>query len=111
MLKLYLDDVRDAPEGYTLYRPADLSVFYMMVPSADVISLDHDLGLDPLGVEYPNGYQVLCVLEGWLHTGKWLPVVLPEFQIHSANPVGIVNMERVIKSMRRFYDAQQQEEN
>lgn len=100
-LKLYLDDIRTAPEGFILFRPHDLPMFYHLAKHAEVISMDHDLGLDPEGKEYPNGDMVLRKLEEQACRGHIWTSSVPQILIHSANPVGRQNMENTIAGIHR----------
>lgn len=102
-MKLFLDDLRDCPEGFTLYRPQDLPMFYMMArhcKKGDIISLDHDLGDG-----FPTGYEILNNLEKQVREQfMWCTGGMPEILIHSANPVGRQNMERAIKAIQNFIE-------
>lgn len=101
VLRLWLDDVRPAPNGWVHITPDILSMFYHLARHADEISFDHDLGLDPFGNEYPNGYQILTKLEELSCKQEdyiW-PLGAPIMTVHSANPVGAQKMEVVIKNI------------
>jgi hypothetical protein len=63
------------------------------------LSLDHDLGLAEDGTEFPNGYQVLKWLEEAVATRRFVP---PDIQIHSANAVGIANMQAAANSIKTW---------
>jgi hypothetical protein len=103
-LKLWIDDVRPAPEGYvwvksvnaakkwimtferrvTLLRAKSLSV---TVPTFEIIDIDHDAG------DYARDGGDYIKLLDWLEeTGRNYPI-----RIHSANAVGIANMRRIIQ--------------
>ena len=97
-MKIWLDDIRPAPEGWIWSK--DSSDFYSIVGAIYngvvwKISLDHDLGEDSL-----TGYDLLCEIEKMV--AKNPNISLPEFHIHSANPVGRKNMERAIESIKRL---------
>ena len=89
-MKLWVDDVRPAPEGYfwtktvretiTAIREAEGAGFKITE-----ISLDHDAGDYGL----PDYIRVLDWLE---ETGRNYPI-----QIHSMNVVGRMNMEAICK--------------
>lgn len=93
-MKIYLDDLRAAPEGWTIARTFD--EFKQLVDRGEPIeafSFDHDLG-----EQSPDGYTVI----------KWLAAEHPEYfsgeiemHSHSANPVGRENIEAYIASCRR----------
>lgn len=92
-LKVYLDDVRNTPQGfdtrvYTAWEAIDL----LNSGNVDLISLDHDLGANEKKVG--NGYNVACHIEKMAYEGKKIPQVL----LHSANPVGVKAMRLAIMS-------------
>lgn len=101
-VKLFLDDVRTAPDGFILCRPHDLPMFYHLAKHAEVISMDHDLGLDPEGNEYPNGDMVLRKLEEQACRGHIWTSSVPDIRIHSANPTGKTNMLKTIESILKY---------
>ena len=97
-MKLWIDDLRPAPEGYrwilrtnnaidfittieTLYRNGDIK------ESIELIDLDHDAG------QYACcGGDYIKLLDWLEETGRNYPI-----RIHSANPVGVQNMRRIIE--------------
>jgi hypothetical protein len=112
-MKLWLDDLRVAPPGWT--RAVNMAEAQKLVEEHQIeeMSLDHDLGAMPpcyecqfgadacdMGVDscrcdchrqlQPTGYD-FCK---WMaETGRW-PSTKP--RIHSQNPVGRQNMQAVI---------------
>ena len=92
-MKLWLDDVRPAPDGYG-YIACSVSVAKVMIQSAEelgvkleLLDCDHDLGDQ---AQYGgDGIKLLDWLE---ETGRNYPI-----RIHSMNPIGRENMRRVIK--------------
>ena len=123
IMRIWLDDLRPAPDGYvwcksvydaigciwafekamfTLkweYDTADMPIFskYVMNRSAllekmeeyriELIDVDHDLG--DYAADGGDGVKLLDWLE---ETGRNYPI-----RIHSANPVGVANMRRIIE--------------
>lgn len=92
-MKLWVDDVRPAPEGYTAWvKSTDAAIEMLRVWmdygfEIEVVDLDHDAG------EYAAfGGDYIRVLD-WLER---IMVSLP-IHIHSQNPVGVENMRRIIK--------------
>ena len=102
-MKLWVDDVRPAPEGYAhihsvngakraikhcearMDAAADYKVYNRY--SIEVIDVDHDLG------EYAKDGGDGVKLLDWLEeTGRNYPI-----RIHSANAVGVQNMRRIIE--------------
>lgn len=102
-MKLWIDDVRPAPEGYVwcksvneakkmielietsyVYWNPSRTIDYYTV---DIIDIDHDAG------DYASDGGDYIRLLDWLEeTGRNYPI-----RIHSMNPVGIANMRRIIE--------------
>lgn len=94
-MKLWIDDVRPAPNGWIWVRTvkqakaAIVEYERQMWDDTILISLDHDAG------DYVNeGGDYIKILdwleqEGLVDTGYF-------FHLHSWNPVGIENMRRII---------------
>lgn len=103
-LKLWLDDLRPAPEGYVWVKSVNDAKTFILdqerefaylfrrgVYKADylinLIDLDHDAG------DYVNDGGDYIKLLDWLEeTGRDYPI-----RIHSMNPVGVANMRRIIE--------------
>src|SRR3972149_2433857 len=84
-MKLYLDDERVEPEGWTRIKTVQEAKEFLLSGKVEELSLDHDLGTEETG-------YTLCL---WMaETGNW-PAKKPG--IHSANPVGVANMRSVIE--------------
>lgn len=106
MMKLWIDDVRPAPEGYvwchSVYRAIkEIELFEMnlfdeyyihntpfeKLPKIEVIDIDHDAG------EYfQYGGDYINLLDWLEETGRNYPI-----HIHSMNPVGVQNMRAIIQ--------------
>ena len=91
-MKLWIDDVRPAPEGYICRESVDdaiVSILYAEQNNIpiDLIDLDHDAGDF---AQYGGDY--IKLLDWFERTGRSYPI-----RIHSANPVGIENMRRIIR--------------
>lgn len=108
-MKLWVDDVRPAPESYVWCKSvneakntiANASArFFHLYKEENIIDetlhitlidLDHDAG------EYASdGGDYIKLLDWleWLYDGKG---TYTEFRIHSMNPVGVANMRRIIE--------------
>lgn len=97
-MKLWVDDVRPAPEGYCWLRSVEdakstivfaENVLFKARPdrTIEVIDIDHDAG------EYVNlGGDYIKLLDWLEETGRSYPI-----RIHSMNPVGAENMRRIIQ--------------
>lgn len=101
-MKIYLDDEREAPPGYTRMYNAEQVIAALQYLNIDVLSLDHDLGEN-----VPTGYTVLVWLEEKVYLDPTFPI--PEIMVHSANPTGRANMMRALESIKRIRQAQAQE--
>lgn len=91
-MKIWIDDVRPAPEGYTWLKSVNAAKRYISMTSpfgvADLeISIDHDAG----DYVYDGGDYIKLL--DWLEETNRTPII----HIHSMNPVGIENMRRIIK--------------
>ena len=102
-MKLWIDDVRPAPEGYAWVRTVREAIAVIIVSEGlegeakytkselqgcfkiELIDMDHDSG------KYgpPDYIEILKWLE---HTGRNYPI-----RIHSMNVVGVENMRRIIE--------------
>jgi len=103
-IKLWLDDVRPAPAGWTQAWTAQEAQRLLLTHDVEEASLDHDLGAceaclaawDYQQDSMPHcdhvgtGYTLVCWME---ETGLW-PQTPPA--VHSANPVGRARMQQVI---------------
>ena len=101
-MKLWIDDVRPAPEGYvwchSVYRAMkEIAIAENGIEDAfgivqapqiiEVIDIDHDAG------EYAQyGGDYIRLLDWLEETGRNYPI-----HIHSMNPVGVENMRRIIQ--------------
>jgi hypothetical protein len=50
-MKLWLDDIRPAPEGWTWVKRVEDAIYYADREPVEEMSLDHDLGLAPVCVD------------------------------------------------------------
>ena len=90
-MKLYLDDVRECPQGWTLVKTAPEMIRCLESSEVEEISLDHDLGPPEAG----DGYAVLAWIERQVATRAWVP---PVIHIHTGNPVARRRMEAALRS-------------
>ena len=98
-MKIWVDDVRPAPEGYVWIKTVNDAIRYIeiygdyidfdntLVDCVELIDIDHDAGdFAPYGGDYIK-------LLDWLEeTGRDYPI-----HIHSMNPVGVANMRAIIQ--------------
>lgn len=99
-MKIFLDDVREAPPGWIRTRTPEQTISLLRSGNVTALSLDHDLGLDTRESER-SGYSVLLWLEREVGERRWR-FPLPRLEIHSANPPGRERMRRAIESIQRL---------
>ena len=89
-MKLWIDDVREAPTGYTWCKSVNETINLLKnCFDIEVVDLDHDAG------DYSSdGGDFIKVLDYMVENNLNYPV-----HIHSMNPVGVENMRRLL---RRF---------
>lgn len=95
-MKLWIDDVRPAPDGYVWCKSVNKAstCFLNRFAYIDEISLDHDAG------DYrDDGGDYIKFLDfvEYLQYEEKLDMSNIVFNIHSMNPVGIENMRRIIQ--------------
>ena len=88
-MKIWLDDIRPAPEGYIWCKSVNSAK--RMIESAreniSVLDLDHDLG------DYAyDGGDGIKLLDWFVETQRFYPI-----RIHTMNPVGRENMVLLVK--------------
>ena len=96
-MKLWIDDVRPAPEGYVWAKSVNEAKYHIVLcedpwhgaltGKPELIDIDHDAG------DYASEGGDYIKLLDWLEeTGRSYPI-----RIHSQNVVGVQNMRRIIK--------------
>ena len=98
-MKIWIDDVRPAPEGYVWkksvndakafigLREAMCHLYDPNMQAFELISIDHDAG------DYAyDGGDYIKLLDWLEETGRNYPI-----HIHSMNPVGVENMRAIIQ--------------
>ena len=95
-MKIYLDDERQAPEGWILLKnPADV-IDQLKTGNVLSLSLDHDLGDD---VSIGTGYDVLSWIEEQVVLHGFVP---PIIDIHTANPSARIKMSLALDTIKRY---------
>ncbi len=88
-MKIWLDDVRPAPIGYTLVHSVNEAINLIKntpINEIELIDIDHDLG------DYANdGGDGINLVDYLLGMGLLFPMV-----IHTMNPVGRANIQRIL---------------
>jgi hypothetical protein len=98
MIKIFLDDVRPAPDDtWILCSDPDEVISLLQREDVTEISLDHDLGDELLhdkdycnSVKEKTGYDVLLWIEAQVITTNYIP---PKISIHTSNPAARKRME------------------
>lgn len=93
-INLYLDDLRDVPEGFILAKTVEEAIYYLENYKVEILSLDHDLGEDEKGNLLPTGYDLVkYICENGLRADK--------IYIHTDNPCGRLNMYETLRGAQR----------
>jgi hypothetical protein len=89
-VKLWVDDEREAPEGWEWVASIEEAKAFLGSPfiRVEILSLDHDLGENK-----GTGYDLLK----WIHEKSCWPAVV---DLHTMNPVGRENMRAFLD---RYY--------
>ena len=91
-VKIWVDDIRPVPSGYEGTKSVRETIALIEEIEADggeieLLDLDHDLG------DYARfGGDAIKILDYLAERGTFYPI-----RIHTANPVGRANMERMIE--------------
>lgn len=104
-MKLWIDDIRPAPDGYVWLKSVNEALNFLKhfiifanhtwvcmrepntFPNIELIDIDHDAG------DYAyDGGDYIKILDYLIEQNLSYPI-----HIHSANPVGIANMRRIIE--------------
>lgn len=89
-MKIWLDDIRKAPDGYILCHSVNEAKQLIEenenLTIIEVIDCDHDLG-----DYYPDGGDGIKLIDWLAERGTYYPI-----RLHTMNPVGRENMQRTI---------------
>ena len=94
-MRLYLDDLRPTPEGFT-HRAytAKQAIEFLKTGEVEFISFDHDLGTKGCG------YDVAKWIE---HQAAYYHRKPPAYDVHSKNPVGSMNIIWAMENAHQLY--------
>lgn len=97
MYRMFIDDIRDPPPGdWIVVRSTDEALAYVETNGMPAfISFDHDLGGDDTSMVF------LRKLVNNLWNGNDDP---PDYTVHSANPVGKLNIISFMDSWKKSLD-------
>ena len=96
-MKVYLDDGREAPEGWVRVRWPEKVIELLKTGQVTDLSLDHDLGDDVRG----TGYDVVLWIEKAVATGNFVP---PRMAVHSANAPARAKMEAGLEKIQALVE-------
>ncbi|TCG01031.1 hypothetical protein BZM26_09745 [Paraburkholderia strydomiana] len=94
-MKVFLDDLRPAPAGWTRAYWPDEAIALLDTNEVEELSLDHDLGDDSRG----TGYDVLLWIEEAVALRGFKP---PRMKVHSANPAASIRMQEGTAAILRL---------
>ena len=95
-MKIWLDDIRPAPNGYVHCKSVNQAKKYILSYCPQVTNQDIFLDLDhDLGDYYKDGGDAVKLLD-WLEEQN-LVNARYFFHLHTANPVGAENMRLIIQ--------------
>ncbi len=97
-MKVYLDDERPTPDGWTRVYWPDEAIALLQGGSVSEISLDHDLGDDTRG----TGCDVVSWIERAVACDGFQP---PIIHVHTANPAARRRMETGVAAIQRMLRA------
>ena len=93
-INLYVDDLRDCPKGFKVARTVEEALEYINSFNINILSLDHDLGIDDNGNLLKSGYDLVKIIcENGLRANK--------IYLHTDNPVGRDNMYYTLIGARK----------
>lgn len=93
MMKLWIDDVRPAPDGYVWWKSVNETIDNLSdlinfgIDDIELIDIDHDAGNFAC-----DGGDYIRLLDWLEETGRNYPI-----RIHSQNVVGVQNMRAIIE--------------
>lgn len=93
--RVYLDDERTPPAGWTLVATAQATIELLKSGEVTHLSLDHDLGEDDVG----TGYDVLLWVEEQVVLHGFRP---PQISLHTANISARRKMELAVQKIREL---------
>lgn len=103
MIKVWIDDIREAPKGYTWCRSTNSALRFITQNKdyIELIDIDHDAG--DYQKDGGDFIAVLKELERLSRNPRWSSIYKDvikgySFRLHSANPVGVQNMRAIIQA-------------
>jgi hypothetical protein len=94
-MKVYLDDERATPDGWTRVYWPDEAIRLLETAAVEELSLDHDLGNDERG----TGYDVILWIEEAVALRGFRS---PKIYVHSANASARAKMQAGVLAIERL---------
>ena len=102
-MKVFLDDVRNPPNGgWVCIRSVAEAIMLIDEGVVEVMSLDHDLGDTEHDPEWTGNTVVNYIERKVAEDDTYNP---PNLMIHSANPIGRMNMQAGIANIDKMLAA------
>jgi hypothetical protein len=101
-MKLYVDDLRKCPEGWTLARTNTEAIRLLASGYVDEISIDHDICVANFGqISVPLRRRLSIGEETFQPVAYYIAAMKPEdrpkkITLHSANPAGVLRMKGIL---------------
>jgi len=106
-MKLWIDDIRNAPDdSWTVVRnvTSAIKAIAMFGDSIEAISFDHDISyqiqMGEVSRPYPSPETFQAVAEYVVLYYMKEKRILPLIKIHTANPTGAIALEKILKDFR-----------
>ena len=102
-MKLYVDDLRKCPEGWTLARSNTEAIRLLAFGYVDEISIDHDICVANFGqISVPLRHRLAIGEETFMPVVYYIALMKPEDRpkkvtIHTANPAAAMRMQRILQ--------------
>lgn len=97
-MKVWLDDVRPAPEGWVWCKTPAEVIELLKAGGVELVSLDHDVNVFAAEREF-TGMDVLLWVEEQVATQGLVP---PEIRVHSANSPAHARMLKAVEAILRL---------
>jgi hypothetical protein len=100
-MKVYLDDIRKTPPGWTRTYTAKETIELLKTGKVTELSLDHDLNLIDANDKEETGYDVLLWMEKEVFMNHNVKVVPKAIHLHTDNAVGKAKMRKAVEVIMR----------
>jgi hypothetical protein len=105
MIKLYVDDKRNAPDGWHLAKTITEAIRILATVPVEEISLDHDISYRVFDIVTEDFYEV-DGQETFEPVVRYLALmpenIRPKFSVHSANPCAYDKYKNILENERNI---------